>query len=299
MKMSKNITVICLVVLTIAGSFLAFLSNNMFFGDIVGIGAGFGVGTNLVTFPPLALSAEVVALMLYLIRMYKRPENAKALTFTYSIIFIALSAVGFIGALLSGIVVYHSFVKPYPFPGYVIIFMIVHLILIGAAVFMLLNNKKREDDLETFKMNAKHIFKTLGWYLFISLSLNRLGSALVSPFYIQWSTFYYTFPFYISLLIPMGLCAIRGLFEFDMLPNKKLNMGLIIGFCGLYVALFVYTAIIGSSNTEFISAISQALPLERIAAKPVELPIHLASVIAVSAILLLRAIKESKAPVEA
>ena len=53
-------------------------------------------------------------------------------------------------------------------------------------------------------------------------------------------------------------------------------------------------AIIGSKYTVFISAVSPAMPLERLASMPLELPIHLAASLAVLIILLVQAIKKKE-----
>ena len=60
------------------------------------------------------------------------------------------------------------------------------------------------------------------------------------------------------------------------------------------LVLFVAVAIIGMNDTTFVSSLSPAMPLERLAAKPVEIIIHFASQFGILLAWLIREIKAKK-----
>ena len=211
----------------------------------------------------------------------------------YLIINTCLSGVGALTALLSGVLVYKTFVGFYPFSGYVLIFFILHLLLVAGNVCGLLMLKKFPEDEEVYKSDWKHVLSTIGWYLFICLVMNRFGMLLISPMYIQWSTFDVTFVFYLFLL----MAAVIGCYKVcrDFFGGSK-KSEIICSFVliGVTVALFVVIAVIGMKYPVFVSAVSPAMPLERLASKPLELPIHFVSYLAVLIILLVQAIKQKE-----
>lgn len=297
--MSKRTTLISLIVIAVIGSFVAALATNMFMGDILNKALPISDMTVFATLPALMLAAIIVAIFLYVIRLYQRPKTFKRMSTVYLIIAISLSSIGFITAILCGAITYRgNFLTLYPFPGYTIIAMITHLIIIGGSVFGLVKLRKIPQDEERFKFGAKHVFKTLGWYLFISLVFYRFGMFLGLPVYVNWRTLYMTFPFYIWLLVALFLGILKVLNILDLLPNKKLNLALSICALSLHVVLFTYTIIIGRESSLFVSNISQCMPLERMAAMPVEMPIHILAIGAVAIILLVQAIKRMKQKAE-
>ena len=290
--MEKKITLASLLVTAIIGSLTVLLSSNMFFADIGNI--AMGPSGMLVTFPALMLSALFVLLTFYLIRLYKRPKTVKRLTRFYLIFACALSGVGLLTSILAGAVYYGSFVSAHPFPGYVIIMMVLHILVIGGAIFALLKVKKLPEDEEQFKVTPKYVFSTIGWTLFIGLAYNRFGTFLGAPLWIQWRTFYMSFPFFIYLLTPMALGVVKVLDIFGYLENKKKALILNASIIGVAVVLFVVTAIVAMEETMFISSVSQAMPLERLASMPIESIIHLLSYLAVAGIGIFQDIKALK-----
>ena len=162
------------------------------------------------------------------------------------------------------------------------------------AAEKVLKLRKVPQDEEKFKVGAKHVFKTIGWYLFISLTFYKFGMFLGSPVYIHWRTLYMTFPFYIWLLVPLFLGGLKVKNILGLVPSKKLNLGLAIGGLVMHIGLSVYIILMGKANSMFVSNISQCMPLERLAAMPVEMPIHVLAIGAVAIILLVQAIKGLK-----
>ena len=133
--MSKKFVIISLIITAIIGSLVTFYASNLFFSDVSNFGAGFMNTTLFVTLPMLLFGAMLIALPLFVIRFYQRPNSRKVLCRNYLFIAIALAAFGAIFAVLGGVLNMHSFVKPYPFPGYLIIMLVLHaLIIAGAAV---------------------------------------------------------------------------------------------------------------------------------------------------------------------
>ena len=81
---------------------------------------------------------------------------------------------------------------------------------------------------------------------------------------------------------------------------EKPNLKLILSIAGVActVVLFVAIAIPGILNTAYVSSVSTAMPLERLASKPLEILIHLVSNLAVGIILLVQALKANKQKAE-
>ena len=79
--------------------------------------------------------------------------------------------------------------------------MIAHLLVLGGAIFGLVWYVRRlPADTEQFKVGAKHVFFTMGWFLFVALAFNRFGAFLTMPMYVELRNFYLTFLFYLFLL---------------------------------------------------------------------------------------------------
>lgn len=288
--MSKKIATIVLIILAVVGSLFTALGSNMFFSDIANIEAG--LSGILATLPALLFAALFPTAFLFVTRVYLRPKNIRSLLRLYSIIALVLAFLSFVMCLVSGFAYYGTFVAPYPFPGYLIIFMVLDVLVLALGGFGLFKSFRLPKEEEKFKVRVGHVFRTLGWFLFICLVLNRLGMFLASPIYIQWRTFYMTFPFYLFLLVPVLVGTLKMLVLLEFINNKKVIVIASASVLAVTVILFTTVALIGVNETAFISGVSPAMPLERLASKPVELPIHLAGSLAVGIILLVQALKK-------
>ena len=289
--MSKKFVMISLAIIAIVGSLLTFYASNLFFSDVSNFGAGFMNTTFFVTLPAMLLGALLIAATLYIVRLYKRPNTKKVLSRNYLFIAMALSCFGVIFTVLGAVLNMHSFVKPYPFPGYLIIMLVLHLlILAGAAVTLFKVVLKLPDDTEQFKVKPLYGLHTFGLYLLIALAFNRFGAFLLMPVYVQWSSFYMTFVYYLFLLIPMALLVIKvlGILEF-----KPLFIPTVV-VAALSVVLFGVSAILGYNDSSFVSAVSAAAPLERLGSMPMEILIHFVTYLGVSIYYVIKEIKAKK-----
>ena len=273
MKMRRIHLVIALTLLTVFGSLFMVQASNMFFDDVFNIQVKLTKTTGIVTVPAATIAILFVMAVLYVIRLYKHPDCFKRLTITYSIIVAVLGLIGAVTSILSGILIYGTLVSAHPFAGYLIIFLIFNIVMCGCGIGGPIMLRKREPDQDRIKVSVSYVFKTIGWFLFISLVFNRLGLFIGSPSYIYWRNFYQTFPTYLYLLLPVFLGVLK-VFQLIGLFDHKKNLILALVAIGLNACFFAYTAIMGINDTGFVSSISQLYPLERMAAKPVELPIH-------------------------
>ena len=270
--MSKKFLVISLAIIAVIGSIWTFYASNMFFSDVSNFGAGFMNTTLFVSLTGMLCGAMMVAAPLFIVRFYQRPNSRKVLCRNYLFIAIALAAFGLIFAVLGGVINYRGNFVKYPFPGYLIIMIVLHLaVLVGSAVVLFMKVLKMPEDTEKYKVTVKHVFHTLGLYLLIALAFNRFGAFLLMPVYCQFSTLYKTFVYYLFLLVPMVILAIKLMRILEIGKNRFLmSLITLIVTTGLMVAILL----LGKSDSSFISAVSAAAPLERLGSMPMELFIH-------------------------
>ena len=270
--MSKKFVIISLAILAVIGSIWTFYASNMFFGDVSNFGAGFMKTTLFVTLPGLLLGALFVTAALFIIRFYQRPNSRKILCRNYLFIAIALGCFGLLFTVLGGVLNLHSFIKPYPFAGYLIIMLVLNVLIIaGSAVVLFKIVLKMPEDTEKYKVSIKHVFHTLGLFLLIALAFNRFGAFLLMPVYVQWSTLYKTFVYYLFLLIPMALLIVKVLKILEIRKNFFIPVVVI---AVLNAGLMVAILLLGANDAAFVSAVSAAAPLERLGSMPMELFIH-------------------------
>ena len=270
--MSKKFVIISLAIIAIIGSLVTFYASNMFFSDVSNFGAGFMNTTLFVSLTGMLFGAMLIAAPLFIVRFYQRPNSRKVLCRNYLFIAIALAAFGLIFAVLGGVVNYRGNFVKYPFPGYLIIMIVLHLlVIVGAALVLFKKVLKMPDDTEKYKVTVKHVFHTLGLYLLIALAFNRFGAFLFMPVYCQFSTLYKTFVYYIFLLVPMVILVIKAMRILELGKNRFLmSLITLIVTTGLMVAILL----LGKSDSSFISAVSAAAPLERLGSMPMEIFIH-------------------------
>ena len=291
-NMSKKFSLIALAIIAVLGSLVTIYACNLFFTDVPYFGPNIMDTAIFASFSAMFFGAYFVMAALYICRAHLRPKTIKRLSSTYLKTTIVLSALGFVFALLAGLVNYGTLLSQYPFPGFVIIAMVLHLLVLAASIFAMIKFvKPLPEDEEKFKVGAKHVFFTLGWFLFVALAFNRFGAFLTMPMYVELRNFYQTIFFYLFLLVPMAILVKKVFDVFELKLNGFLYVIIVFA---INLVLFLVVVIIGMNDTTFVSSLSPAMPLERLAAKPVEIIIHFASQFGILLAWLIREIKAKK-----
>ena len=264
--MSKKTAFILLIVTTVIGAIFTFYCANLLFSDLANMFPGIKDANIITSFPLCMTMNQFILGELYLARYIRRPQYVKAMTKKYLIIFMAFSLVGIITSIMSGVMIYHSFFKPYPIPAYCFTMILINVIFIAAGVyFYILVNKRMNDDAEKRKFSVKHVFKTIGYSLGLFFVLERFGAALYFPFYIEWRTIYLSWPFFFTLLAPMAMIVQSFLYVYPKYNEKPLT-GLIFAIINLGVAFASHLAVIlvGYRDARLLSAISPAMAIDRL-----------------------------------
>ena len=291
--MSKKFSLIALAIIAVLGSLMAFAASNLFFTDVPYFGPHIMDTAIFLSFTALLFGAYFVIGAMYIVRSYLKPNIRKKMSKTYLKTTMVLAGLGFVFAILAAVINYNgNFLASAPFPGFIILMMVAHLLVLGGSIFALLKPVKAlPEDTEEFKVGAKHVFFTMGWFLFTALAFNRFGAFLTMPIYVELRNFYQTVFFYLFLLVPMAILVKK---VFDVFELKLDRFIYVIILFAINLVLFVVVAIIGLNDTTFVSSLSPAMPLERLAAKPVEIIIHFASQFGILLAWLIREIKAKK-----
>ena len=291
--MSKKFSLIALAIIAVLGSLMAFAASNLFFTDVPYFGPHIMDTAIFLSFTALLFGAYFVIGAMYIVRSYLKPNIRKKMSKTYLKTTMVLAGLGFVFAILAAVINYNgNFLASAPFPGFIILMMMMHLLVLGGSIFALLKPVKAlPEDTEEFKVGAKHVFFTMGWFLFTALAFNRFGAFLTMPIYVELRNFYQTVFFYLFLLVPMAILVKKVFDVFELKLNRFIYVIILFA---INLVLFIVVAIIGLNDTTFVSSLSPAMPLERLAAKPVEIIIHFASQFGILLAWLIREIKAKK-----
>lgn len=291
--MSKKFSLIALAIIAVLGSLMAFVASNLFFTDVPYFGPHIMDTAIFLSFTALLFGAYFVIGAMYIVRSYLKPNIRKKMSKTYLKTTMVLAGLGFVFAILAAVINYNgNFLASAPFPGFIILMMVAHLLVLGGSIFALLKPVKAlPEDTEKFKVGAKHVFFTMGWFLFTALAFNRFGAFLTMPIYVELRNFYQTVFFYLFLLVPMAILVKKVFDVFELKLNRFIYVIILFA---INLVLFIVVAIIGLNDTTFVSSLSPAMPLERLAAKPVEIIIHFASQFGILLAWLIREIKAKK-----
>ena len=130
--------------------------------------------------------------------------------------------------------------------------------------------KKLADDTETNKVKVGTVFKALGLGFVTFFALERLGAIMWTVEYGQARTFYITWIFYVYMLVPMATLVYLALKYFGKGPKEsKFTRIYIMSVIGIHFIFGVLCFVIGATNPLFVSAVSNAMGLERLASMPV------------------------------
>ena len=291
--MSKKFSLIALAIIAVLGSLMAFAASNLFFTDVPYFGPHIMDTAIFLSFTALLFGAYFVIGAMYIVRSYLKPNIRKKMSKTYLKTTMVLAGLGFVFAILAAVINYNgNFLASAPFPGFIILMMVVHLLVLGGSIFALLKPVKAlPEDTEEFKVGAIHVFFPMGSFLFTALAFNRFGAFLTMPIYVELRNFYQTVFFYLFLLVPMAILVKKVFDVFELKLNRFIYVIILFA---INLVLFIVVAIIGLNDTTFVSSLSPAMPLERLAAKPVEIIIHFASQFGILLAWLIREIKAKK-----
>ena len=273
--MNKKIISISLLILMILGSFINFYTTNFILSDVSNLTYGIGNRPYYIfaSLPGLNLSFLFVLGTIFLTRILRHKEYMKRMSKVYTIIGLSFSLIGFVSSILAGTLVYGSFTKSNPFPGYLIISIILFsLFLIAGTVFLIFFQKKIPGEEVKRKVKTSYVFFTIILSVTIFYAYNRFGALIWSPTYIDWPTFYMTWPFYLSLLLPICILVHTILYSYNFYKKHSgVAIGIISGITLLFFVTIGYIVGLGMNNTTFISVISPAMGASRLLAKPIDI----------------------------
>jgi len=299
LKLSKKVAFISSVISLLIGSFITFYAGNLACSDLSNMFYGVNDIYFVSSIPLFLVSTYFVVIVLFIIRFYRYPEIGKKLILRYSMIMLVISFIALLSTFIGGVFVYGSLLAPYPFNGYFILMLILNASILALMVFIqLFVRKNMDNDTSDKKVKLHYMVNTTILCILIYMSMYRFGSVLWSPFYIHLRTLYLTWPFYVWVSVPMMLVLHIIFYFLDMYKNYLIS----VIYTGLILLLHLIFGLIVSVHVslfpEFISAISPALPLERLATSPLDTIIGLVGIALIGGYYLVYSIrsylKESK-----
>jgi len=276
--MKKKTAIILLIVLALVGSFVNFFATNLLMSDLSNMFYGVHDIYIVASFPLFVIAIDLIVAFIFVFRLFKNPNHKKGLIKLYSLYLIINSVIGIIVSVFTGASdkVYGSFFVRYPFFCYPLIMLLLHLGLTVVGVyFFIYALKKLPDDPEKKKVNLKYIFYTAFAGVMLYLAYYRVGTLLWSPVFIHWRSLYLSFPFYIFLATPLALILYVVFYFTKVLKTKKCKLIYTGVTLGVILASGVATILIAIAEPLLISAISPALPIERLSSMAVGVPISL------------------------
>jgi len=280
LKLTKKKTVISLIILVVLGSFINFFFTNMLMSGISNKDSPYFLLKLSAGFPGLFFNCSVIAAILFVLRLYLHPTHEKKMLLVYGIVISSFGVLGLASTIFSGVALYGSFVKPYPFPGFHIVMTLWYLIQIGGGILaiIVLRPKVVEDDVILHKLGFKRVMLSIGEVLIIYFAMNRFGAFLWSPTYIQLRNLGDTLPFYLSLLLPIGILVHDFLYIMNKYKTKigaSIGIAISSGLVLLSIVFFVQIILRGQEDPSFISSISPAVPIERLMTFPIDILLSL------------------------
>lgn len=282
--LSKKKTLIILICILAVGSFISFYAGNLLMSDLSNMFYGVHDIYIISSFPMALLILYFVLGFLFIIRYYRYPKYRKNLINLYTIYFGIIGLIGVVVSILTGTIIYHNMFAPYPFWGYTIIMLIVHLVsLVLSIYYNVVLRKKINNDEEKRTFKIQYILTTIVLVVLSVMALYRFGSFLWMPIYAQGRTLYLTIWFYIWVCLPMAIIVHIILYFLDVYKNYKQAIIYTAIIFGLHIALGIVVVSLMRGNPVFISAISPALPLERLATSPMDTYIELIGIAIIGA----------------
>lgn len=265
---------LCLVALLIIGSVVSFYAFNLFFTAICNYQAVTKVTFS--GFPMYCVMATIICLILYTYRLLTKKENTFVLSKHYAIALIVTSTLGIASSVLVGAWVYHSFTKEWIFSCYPIVMIIIHALILCAAVYLLvvsIKQLKKNPEEKKIKVTTYYVFYHIGLVSLLLYALNRAGAFLFLPIFWSMENSWMMIPFYVQLLAPLAIVICHCLYKDFIKEEKKqklvyISITIIVGY-----SLFsmVYTSLITSVNyPNAINVLSPILQFERLVMFPLD-----------------------------
>ena len=264
--MSKKVASILLIVVSILTGIFTFFGANLLWSDVANMGMGVKDANIITSFPLVFTFCQFILGVIYLARYIARPQYVKAMTKKYLIIFASFSLLGIVTSIMSGVMIYHSFVKPYPIPAYCLTMIIVNVIFIAAAVyFYIFADKNMKEDETKRKFSIVYVLYTIAISGLAFFAFERFGAFLYFPFFIEWRLIYLTWPFAITLLVPISVFVQFFLYNYSKYKEKPLT-GVIFAIINLVlgVASNVAMGIIEYYDSRAVSNVSPAMAIGRL-----------------------------------
>lgn len=267
--MNKKPAYILLLILSIIGSIVCFYFGSFIFGDVANYTYGWNGLNFFVSIPSVMFCFQFVACSVLVLRYYRSEKYRKKTLLLYIRILISFSIIGIIFIFLSSIYSYGTLFAKYPFPYYLIIFLIIHILIIAISIYYYkkIKNNMKEDN-ESKKMTISYVIYSICLPGYIFFAYYKFGALILSFLYVQLSTLYMTWPAYVWLSVPVLLFYFVVLKDFKYYKDYNeqilhISLCLILDIC-LSLTFFITSA----HNSLFISAISPAFGLDRLATNP-------------------------------
>lgn len=287
-------SLIAFLLLIFVASFVNFYATNLVMSDVSNMFYGAHDFYFVASIPGFIFALLFLIFVLFILRFYLHPKSRKNMTLIWIKVAIGFGIVGLIASILTGTVIYHSFLKPYPFPGYSIISLVFYTLFITGMFYLIFYIKKNwpEDEVKR-KITLRSSWHTTWLSLLMFFSFNRFGALLWAPSFIHLRTLYMTWPYYIWLALPMILLIMiaSDIFGIHEVGTKR---GIITHLVLLNVdIIFILTVIlIGINNTQFISAVSPTVAIERLATLPIDTVVEFILLISFELYFLIREVKK-------
>lgn len=269
--LSKRTTIIILIVSAIVGSFICFYATNLILSDVSNM---YYMGPNqdiITSLPVFLIAVQFVAITLGVNRLYTRPQYSKKVFNRMMDTITLTSLLGCAADVVSGPLMLGSMTAPYPFRGAIVICLVYHIAMFLVSTFLSTWAQELPDDLEKKKYSAQYIVYTVFLCILVFFAYNRFGALLWAPVYVHKASLYLTWPFYLSLILPMALLMYIPITGFDLdRKNRWFTVYYIAAILVLNIVLAALVFTTGMKNPLFISAVSPALAIERLLTKPID-----------------------------
>lgn len=289
--MTRKKAYLLFILLCLTGSLVCFYFGNFLFADIGNYTYGWNGLNFLSSIPGLMVCFEFVAATVLLIRYYIRTQYRKRTLLLYIRILMGFAIVGIVGVILAAIFAYGTLFSRYPFPFYLVLCLVIHSALFARLYFdYKVIKEDMKDDKAKKRMTIGYVIYSICLPGYIFFAYYKFGALLLSFLYIQLSTLHMTWSTYLWLATPILLLNYVVLKDFKFYDDYKEQLLHLSLYFVLNVCLSLSYYITSYNNSLYISAISPAFGLDRLATNPYVAIFHIVITVAVSAYYLLRCV---------